>query len=79
MYKKAVKIMRIKMMPWIKPRAFMPMLAQISLRVHVKTEHEYHTHAYAIRVADDVTELLIADKENKIVWMNVSQIEGVES
>lgn len=73
-----INIMQLRLLPFIKLRSFKPMLAQVSMRVHVKTEHEYHSHAYAIRVVDNKTDLLIADKNNKIIWMDIAQLEAVE-
>lgn len=70
--------MQLRLLPFLKLRSFKPMLAQISMRVHVKKEHEYHTHAYAIRVVDNKTDLLIADKDNKIIWMDIAQVEIVD-
>jgi hypothetical protein len=76
--KNGVKIMQLRLLPFIKLRSFKPMLAQISMRVHVKKEHEYHSHAYAIRVVDNKTDLLIADKDNKIIWIDIAQVEIID-
>jgi hypothetical protein len=55
-----------------------PLLCQISLRVHVKAEQEYHSQAYAIRVNGSVTELLVADKNRQLLWIDTGHIEVVE-
>ena len=55
-----------------------PLMCQISLRVHVKAEQEYHSQAYAIRVNGGVTELLVADKNRQLVWIDTEHIEAVE-
>jgi hypothetical protein len=70
--------MQLRLLPFIKLRSFKSMLAQISMRVHVKNGHEYHSQAYAIRVVDNKTELLIADSDNKIIWMDIAQLDAVD-
>jgi hypothetical protein len=48
------------------------------MRVHVKAEQEYHSQAYAIRMIGNTTELLIADKNQKLVWLDSARLEVVE-
>jgi hypothetical protein len=55
-----------------------PLMCQISMRVHVKAEQEYHSRAYAIRVNGNVTELLVADKDRKLLWLDTERLEVVE-
>jgi hypothetical protein len=79
MYNKiGIKIMQLRLLPFTKLRSFKPLLAQVTMRVNVKTEHEYHSYAYAIRVIDNKTELLMSDKDNEVIWMDISQLEAVE-
>lgn len=69
---------KLQLLPLIRIRAGKPLLAQISLRVHIKADQEYHSHAYAIRINGDVTELLVADKDRKLIWLNSRQLEVVD-
>ena len=55
-----------------------PLLCQVSLRVHIRTDEEYHSRAYAIRVTPDTTELLIADQFHKLTWIDMARVEVVE-
>jgi hypothetical protein len=55
-----------------------PLMCQISMHVHVKGVSEYHSHAYAIRVNGDVTQLLVADKDRKLLWLDTEHLEVVE-
>jgi hypothetical protein len=74
-----LKLMQLRLLPSFKVRFGKPMIAQISLRVHVKkAEQEYHSQAYAIRVNGDATELLVADKNKKLLWLDTEHIEVVE-
>jgi hypothetical protein len=68
--------MKLRLLP--KVRIGKQMMAQISIRVHVKMEQEYHSQSYAIRVIGDTTELLVADKDKKLIWVNTAQLEVVE-
>jgi hypothetical protein len=58
-----------------------PLICQISLRVHVRGrgEQEYHSRAYAIRIIGETTELLVADKNRKLLWINTEYLEVVEA
>jgi hypothetical protein len=67
-----------KGLPILRLLAGKPLLCQISLRVHVKGEQEYHSQAYAIRVNGAVTELLVADKNRKLLWLDTKHLEVVE-
>lgn len=53
-------------------------MCQISLRVHVKAEQEYHSQAYAIRVNSEMTEVLVADKNRQLLWIDTENLEVVE-
>jgi hypothetical protein len=55
-----------------------PLLCQISMRVHVKTEQEYHSQAYALRMNGASTEFLIADPDHRPTWIDMTKIEIVE-
>lgn len=48
------------------------------MRVHIKAEQEYHSQAYTIRVNGNVTELLVADKNRKLLWIDTEHLEVVE-
>lgn len=73
-----LKLIPLPLLPSIKIRLGKPLLAQISMRVHVKAEQEYHSQAYAIRVNGDVTELLVVDKDHKFIWVNIAHLEAVD-
>ncbi|MBN1128270.1 MAG: hypothetical protein JXA71_04755 [Chitinispirillaceae bacterium] len=53
-------------------------MCQILIRVHVKAEQEYHSQAYAIRVNGEITELLVADKNGKLLWIDTDHLEVIE-
>jgi hypothetical protein len=55
-----------------------PLLCRVSLRVHIRSGHEYHSNAYAVRVAGDTTELLVADQFHKLMWIDIAEVEAVE-
>jgi hypothetical protein len=67
-----------KGLPILRLLAGKPLMCQVSLRVHVKAEQEYHSQAYAIRINGEVTELLVADKNRKLLWLSTEFIEVVE-
>jgi len=70
--------MKMKILPLLKKRAEKPLIAQVSLRVHVKDDQEYHSHAYAMRVTGEKTELLVIDKNSKFTWFAIEHLEGID-
>jgi hypothetical protein len=70
--------MQIRFLPALMVRPRKSLLAQVSIRVHVKAEQEYHSHAYAMRVTGDITELLVVDKNKKLHWLGIEHIEVVD-
>ena len=71
--------MNLKKLPLLKKRDEKPIIAQVTMHIHVKAEQEYHTCAYAVRVTGDKTELLVADKNQKLIWLDTVQLEVVET
>ena len=71
-----LRILQMRLLPVL--RSARPMMTQISLKVHVKTEQEYHSRAYAIRVFGDTTELLVSDKNKKLNWVDMALLDAVE-
>jgi hypothetical protein len=70
--------MKMKILPLLKKRAEKPLIAQVSLRVHVKDDQEYHSHAYAMRVTGEKTELLVIDKNRKFTWFAIEHLEDID-
>ena len=70
--------MKMKILPLLRKRVETPIVAQVSLRVHVKDDQEYHSHAYAMRVTGDKTELLVIDKNRKFIWFDIEHLEGID-
>lgn len=71
-------MLKIGALSLLKAKQPLPLLCQVSLRVHIKTDVEYHSRAYAIRMTADTTELLIADQFHKLIWIDMARIEVVE-
>jgi hypothetical protein len=71
-------VLKIGVLSLLKPAHTRYQLCQISLRVHVKADAEYHSQAYAVRMMADKTEFLIADQSHKLFWIDIARVEAVE-
>lgn len=73
-----LKIKMLETLPSFKLLPGKPVMCQVSMRLHIIDEREYHSNAYALRVNGTSTEFLVVTPDHIPKWIDISKVQVIE-